>query len=244
MVDEGLPSITCGVGGCQRTVPSCVGGVPQSCTPGAPSAEVCSNAVDEDCDGILNNGCPPPPCMVMGRVGARDGNYASGALPPNWVFETSGGESGSCSVVPGAGPDGSPAARCVGDGLSQGPFSLILKQLRGQAEGPLPEGPTYELCYDVRCDGAPCTITEEVMRDECVFDAAVCGPGVCCWTPEGGVMNNTFALAPGTWVRHCSPRFGGRNAGFRQLRDPSFGLGGVPQSVTIDNVDVVEVVCP
>ncbi|MFO0755929.1 MAG: hypothetical protein U0359_05535 [Byssovorax sp.] len=42
--DDGLGSITCGIGACQRTVPACAGGQAQVCTPGAPSAEVCDGA--------------------------------------------------------------------------------------------------------------------------------------------------------------------------------------------------------
>ena len=53
-------STTCGVGACQRTS-NCVNDQ-VSCTPGSPSAEVCGNAVDEDCDGVLNNGCIPDSC--------------------------------------------------------------------------------------------------------------------------------------------------------------------------------------
>jgi len=56
LVDEGLGDVTCGVGACQRTVASCVRGVAQSCTPGAPSAERC-NGLDDDCDGAVDDAC-------------------------------------------------------------------------------------------------------------------------------------------------------------------------------------------
>ncbi|HKB07851.1 MAG TPA: MopE-related protein, partial [Candidatus Polarisedimenticolia bacterium] len=69
VVDD-LGSTTCGVGPCSRTVPRCVAGVPQTCTPGQPSAEVC-DGVDNDCNGqtdedadgvdtdgdLINNAC-------------------------------------------------------------------------------------------------------------------------------------------------------------------------------------------
>jgi len=54
MVDDGLGSITCGTGQCQNTVAACVNGVPNSCTPGNPGAEVCGNALDDDCDGMVD----------------------------------------------------------------------------------------------------------------------------------------------------------------------------------------------
>jgi hypothetical protein len=54
--DENLGTSTCGVGVCQRTINSCVGGVPQTCVPGTPTTELC-NGVDDDCDGVIDNGC-------------------------------------------------------------------------------------------------------------------------------------------------------------------------------------------
>ncbi len=59
VTDEGLGSTTCGVGVCQNTVPNCVGGSPQSCTPGTPSVEVC-NGIDDNCNGSTDEGmlCP------------------------------------------------------------------------------------------------------------------------------------------------------------------------------------------
>ena len=55
--DEGLGSTTCGIGACQATVQNCVGGVAQICVPGAPAAaEVCDGLLDDDCDGVVDNG--------------------------------------------------------------------------------------------------------------------------------------------------------------------------------------------
>ena len=53
--DEGIAPLTCGVGQCEVTVASCVDGVPQSCTPGAPSDEIC-DSLDNDCDGVADDG--------------------------------------------------------------------------------------------------------------------------------------------------------------------------------------------
>ncbi len=46
---------TCGQGLCQRTVPICVSGAPNTCVPGTPVAEVC-NGLDDNCDGAYDNG--------------------------------------------------------------------------------------------------------------------------------------------------------------------------------------------
>jgi hypothetical protein len=56
-VDEGLGTLSCGVGACRRTVAACAGGHAGTCTPGAPSAETC-DGVDNDCDGVVDNGNP------------------------------------------------------------------------------------------------------------------------------------------------------------------------------------------
>lgn len=51
-VDEGVGQTrTCGVGACARTVTSCANGQPQECVPGNPTAEICANGIDEDCNG-------------------------------------------------------------------------------------------------------------------------------------------------------------------------------------------------
>ncbi|MFT3775810.1 MAG: MopE-related protein [Minicystis sp.] len=56
-VDEGLGTVSCGVGQCARTVSVCVNGHANACTPGAPIAETC-NGLDDDCDGVIDNGNP------------------------------------------------------------------------------------------------------------------------------------------------------------------------------------------
>jgi hypothetical protein len=64
-VDDGFPTATCGVGECARTVETCVGGVPVSCSPGAPSAEVCDGR-DNDCNGLVDDAIAPLVCGVGG----------------------------------------------------------------------------------------------------------------------------------------------------------------------------------
>lgn len=59
--DEGITSQqTCGVGACQVTITqSCnAGAFTPACTPGTPApAEICSNSIDDNCNGQLNEGC-------------------------------------------------------------------------------------------------------------------------------------------------------------------------------------------
>jgi len=53
-VDDGLGTTTCGIGACQRTMPNCAGGQPQTCVPGTPGVEAC-NGIDDDCDGAVDD---------------------------------------------------------------------------------------------------------------------------------------------------------------------------------------------
>lgn len=74
-IDEDQPAVTCGVGSCEVTEPSCVGGVPQACSPALPGAEVC-NGLDDDCNGMVDDGteqtcdtaCGPGVIACMGGV--------------------------------------------------------------------------------------------------------------------------------------------------------------------------------
>jgi hypothetical protein len=69
-----LEQTTCGVGACQRTVDACVDGVAQQCVPGSPTAEVC-DGIDNDCDGIADNGFPLPtenPALSLGQAADMD----------------------------------------------------------------------------------------------------------------------------------------------------------------------------
>ncbi len=59
-IDNGLGSTTCGLGTCQRTVQNCAGGALQTCTPGSPSPEECGDNIDNDCDGLVDEGCGIP----------------------------------------------------------------------------------------------------------------------------------------------------------------------------------------
>ncbi len=96
-------NISCGTGACFRSVPECVGGSLNTCTPGAPTTETCNN-IDDNCDGTIDNGNfsdayePNPDCgsaRTLGAVGSNGSNtytsmtvYGSGdydyyAIPMN-----------------------------------------------------------------------------------------------------------------------------------------------------------------
>ena len=61
--DTGIPTVTCGVGACQATVPGCVNGQVPPCVPGQPQAETC-NGIDDDCNGAVDDGLGSTTCGV------------------------------------------------------------------------------------------------------------------------------------------------------------------------------------
>jgi len=58
---EPAGSQTCGVGACQVMTAQCSMGSPVTCTPGSPSAEICNDGIDNDCDGLIDSADPDCP---------------------------------------------------------------------------------------------------------------------------------------------------------------------------------------
>jgi hypothetical protein len=56
-VDEGLGITVCGEGACQRMVQACTVGSPTACNPGTPADTEECNGIDDNCDGVVDEGC-------------------------------------------------------------------------------------------------------------------------------------------------------------------------------------------
>ncbi len=115
LIDEFLGSTTCGTGACQRTVNNCVAGVPQTCTPGTPTAEVCNN-IDDDCNGAVDDNLGTISCGqgVCQRSAAACVNGVPGTCTPGTpTTETCNGLDDDCD---GLVDDGFPDTD--GDGLA------------------------------------------------------------------------------------------------------------------------------
>ncbi|MBI2388712.1 MAG: hypothetical protein HYV09_03760 [Deltaproteobacteria bacterium] len=78
VVDDGLGNVGCGVGACTRVVAACSSGSATTCVPGAPTGEVCGNSQDDDCDGVVDNGCG---CVHVAPTGVDGTTCGSAATP-------------------------------------------------------------------------------------------------------------------------------------------------------------------
>lgn len=54
VIDNGLGDIACGIGACKQTVASCKDGKANRCVPLKPTADLCGDNIDNDCDGRLD----------------------------------------------------------------------------------------------------------------------------------------------------------------------------------------------
>lgn len=137
LTDESLGTSTCGVGECVNTVPNCVGGATQECTPLPPRMEVC-NGLDDDCNGTPDD-APEIVCGIGMCERTVPGCVAGGpgvCVPGEPSFEVCNGLDDDCdgvvddglpgcvfdAGVPDAGPppiDGGTTAEDAGD-----PFRL------------------------------------------------------------------------------------------------------------------------
>ncbi len=102
LVDDGIASLSCGVGACRRTVSACVHATSQTCTPGSPSAEIC-NGVDDDCDGMTDEACigtitcPADASMFAGDT--RSFSVTTMGMLRNFNWSVVSGPTGGASTV-------------------------------------------------------------------------------------------------------------------------------------------------
>lgn len=150
-VDENQGQTTCGLGACEVTVDNCIGGVPQSCTPGSPVAETC-NLIDDDCNGMADDGLGQTTCGVGGCEVTTD-NCIGGVLqtctPGSPVAETCNSIDDDCN---GVDDDGLGQTTC-GIGACQVTTDNCIG---GVPQSCTPGSPVTETCnlIDDNCDGA------------------------------------------------------------------------------------------
>ena len=150
VVDENLGSTTCGTGACSRTVSSCVGGVPQTCIPGAPAGEIC-NGIDDDCDGAIDDNLGTVTCGVGACT--RTASSCVGGVPQNCTpgaptAETCNGIDDDCD---GATDESLGSTTCGTGACSR----TVNNCVGGVPQTCTPGAPTAETCNNIDddCDG-------------------------------------------------------------------------------------------
>ncbi|RLB47895.1 MAG: hypothetical protein DRJ42_24400 [Deltaproteobacteria bacterium] len=201
--DDGLGGATsCGVGACERMVATCSGGVPGICTPGSPVAEVCGDAIDNDCDGTADElcGCDPTVDADFDTFNeCVDCNDANGGVYPGRA-EVCNGIDEDCDMLIDEDFDGD------GDGFSTCSTDPLLRDCNDSAGTVYPGAP--ELCgtdgtgngIDENCNGfidETCNPCDPVDTDgdgvaECDGDCEPDDPLIAPGRPEvcDGVDND------------------------------------------------------
>jgi hypothetical protein len=97
-VIDNLPPARCGVGACEREMPSCLSGVEAMCNPLPPGSETC-NGIDDDCNGTVDDNLMPQMCGV-GECAAVGGSCQNGmpvaCMPGTGVIEVCNGRDDDC----------------------------------------------------------------------------------------------------------------------------------------------------
>ncbi len=228
--DEGFEApIVCGVGACQRMVPGCGGGAMMTCTPGAPGTETC-NGIDDDCDGLVDDGLPSATCGVGGcmrTVPTCAGGMPQACTPLPPGTETCNGADDDCD---GTADDGFGTVTC-GMGSCQ---RTVLECVGGSPATCTAGAPGTETCnnLDDNCDG---TIDDGL-------GSMSCGLGACARTVMNCVAGVPQTCSPGTPSGEtCNGADDDCNGAVDDLGSTSCGvglcartvascIGGVPQS--------------
>jgi hypothetical protein len=77
-IDDGLGVIRCGVGACANTAPACASGVLGTCTPKAASAAEACDGIDNNCNGVIDEGCG---CVYVAPFGSDTTGTGGSSTP-------------------------------------------------------------------------------------------------------------------------------------------------------------------
>ncbi|MBK9265759.1 MAG: hypothetical protein IPM54_38975 [Polyangiaceae bacterium] len=173
--DENIADVNCGAGACLKTVPACVNGMPQTCTPGEPKAEIC-NGIDDDCNLFIDDGlgtftCGTGGCMVT--VPACAGGIPQTCMPGMPMAEICDNIDNNCNGVTDEGNPG--GGITCNTGLSGACAQGTLNCSAGALQCVPSAMPLPEVCdgQDNDCDG--------------MADDGNPGGGQACMTGQPGV---------------------------------------------------------
>jgi hypothetical protein len=182
LVDDFPYTAACGEGVCGVQRKACVGGVEQPCTlstiPGYQANEVCGDALDNNCNGIVDDGCL---CVVNASIAC----FTGGAGCP-----TDGGACvGECAR-------GSQVCTALSDG-GLGYGSCAMQTL-----------PVTEVCNDSLdndCDTTTDCADSDCSGKSCGLNGLICSTGACrCVFRDGGVNTNNVELCANGADDNCN----------------------------------------
>ncbi len=171
--DETFGSDICGRGVCQRDVEECVDGQQQKCVAGPPDGEETCNGLDDNCDGVVDEGCScdeggVQPCYsgaantvgvgqcTEGTQGCHEGDWTACAGDTLPTSEVCDGVDNDCNgVIDEGNPGGGDSCAVTGQ---LGVCAIGTKIcLNGNlvCTRSFPSAPSAELCngLDDDCDG-------------------------------------------------------------------------------------------
>ena len=184
VVDNDLPTVSCGIGACSRLVSTCANGTRQECTPGDPVAEVC-NGLDDDCNSEIDDNIAPTTCGV-GECAVTISSCVEGmeqaCVPAQATAERCDEKDNDCD---GEIDEELPPQVC-GEGACA---RTVPSCVNGAAPDCVPGAPSTELCdgEDNNCDG---------QVDESIAPLT-CGIGECARTVASCVSGAGQLCTPG-----------------------------------------------